>query len=290
MECLELRIPPLPQWLTVGHAFWHIGEQHINRSFDVYDVLFVKQGVIFMAEEGKQYEIREGNMLVLEPNRRHWGYRATDEETELYWVHFKHQSPIRTLSSEDIHWSYLLKQGTDQDETPGEQYMYIPKFIRMDLTPLLPIMNRMLELHASFSVGCALEQHMLLAQLLTMLQSKLHAKQTSRSASLSDQVIRFLLQTETEPFSAKRLEEELHFGFDYLSRCLKKHTGMTPLQYTQHIRMSKAKSLLEHTNLSVREIAEQVGIPDTNYFVRTFRKQAGMPPGAYRSIKQEKSG
>ena len=43
-----------------------------------------------------------------------------------------------------------------------------------------------------------------------------------------------------------------------------------------------AVSLLEHRDLSVTEIAFQLGYSETSNFTRTFRKTAGCPPSAYR--------
>jgi YesN/AraC family two-component response regulator len=80
--------------------------------------------------------------------------------------------------------------------------------------------------------------------------------------------------------------KELHLNFDYLARCLKKHTGMSPIQYVQYQRIEKAKALLLQSNDTVPNIAEQIGIMDYNYFIRLFRKQSGLTPGAYRQNKQ----
>lgn len=44
MLCLEFPIPPLPQFVTVGHAVWSPGDRHFARTFNVYDLLLVKRG------------------------------------------------------------------------------------------------------------------------------------------------------------------------------------------------------------------------------------------------------
>jgi AraC-type DNA-binding domain-containing proteins len=75
------------------------------------------------------------------------------------------------------------------------------------------------------------------------------------------------------------------FSSYYLARCLKKYTGMSPLQYLHHLQVKRAKSLLENTGLSVAEIGRQVGIDNVNYFIRMFRKQTGMTPGQYRTAR-----
>ena len=36
--CLEFAIPPLPQFVTAGHAVWKPGDRHFARTFGVYDL------------------------------------------------------------------------------------------------------------------------------------------------------------------------------------------------------------------------------------------------------------
>ncbi len=127
MKCLELAIPPLPSLVTVGHAMWLPGNCHFERSFDVYDVIFVKSGAMYMREDREEYVIRGGQLLVLEPGKTHAGSAPCTEETEVYWVHFKHAAALRRLDAKDIPWSAVLPQGRDSDTKPSDQTMYLPK-------------------------------------------------------------------------------------------------------------------------------------------------------------------
>ncbi len=68
----------------------------------------------------------------------------------------------------------------------------------------------------------------------------------------------------------------------YINR-FKKETGMTPNQFLCDYRIQKAKRLLRTTQHTVQQIADEVGIPDANYFVKCFRKITGVTPTVYRS-------
>ena len=285
MNCLELTIPPLPQLVTIGHSIWSPGQQHLSRSFKVYDMLFVMKGILYMSEDDVPYEITEGSMLVLEPNRLHVGHRPCEEETEIYWLHLAHSTPVRTMDSGQIPWSIPLTKGSNVDVTPHQQVMYIPKFTSLHTPSILPFLQRMMELNQSLSPATSLPLQLQLADLLTELQTTMRLQYAPRSRILCDQTIDYLQQHLTRPFDAKHMEETLHFHFDYLARCLKKYTGLSPLQYLHELQINKAKSLLENTGLSVSEIGVQVGIENTNYFIRLFRKKMGMTPGQYRIIR-----
>lgn len=59
-------------------------------------------------------------------------------------------------------------------------------------------------------------------------------------------------------------------------------TGLKPTQYCQHLRVGKARELLELTKGTVDHIAWSVGYRDPAAFRATFRKITGMAPSEYR--------
>ena len=67
-----------------------------------------------------------------------------------------------------------------------------------------------------------------------------------------------------------------------LNKLFNSQIGMGFVKYVNAKRMEYAKELLTTTELSVKEIAGMAGIPDDNYFSRTFRKYTGMSPSEYR--------
>lgn len=61
-----------------------------------------------------------------------------------------------------------------------------------------------------------------------------------------------------------------------------KATGLTPIQYVQHLRIDHAKRWLERSTIAVDEISWKVGYEDPAFFRRLFKRLTGMTPGAYR--------
>ncbi len=59
-------------------------------------------------------------------------------------------------------------------------------------------------------------------------------------------------------------------------------TGYAPLRYLNHLRMQRAVQLLDTTNLSIKEISEQLGFSDQFYFSRAFSKMHGHAPSEHR--------
>ncbi len=75
------------------------------------------------------------------------------------------------------------------------------------------------------------------------------------------------------------------FGYHpfYVSNKLKECKGVTLRQYIINYRMKLAKRLLELTDKSVGEIAEEAGFKDASYFTKSFKASFGMTPKDYRN-------
>ena len=72
--------------------------------------------------------------------------------------------------------------------------------------------------------------------------------------------------------------ELLNINPSYLSTLFKKETGQTLTEFVNRKRVEHAVYLLNSTNMQVQVIAQQCGIPDVNYFSKTFKKFTGKSP------------
>ena len=71
----------------------------------------------------------------------------------------------------------------------------------------------------------------------------------------------------------------------YLSRLFTKETGKNFVDYVNEVRIKKAKELLREDNYKYYEIAEMVGINDSHYFSKIFKKYTGITPSEYKREK-----
>jgi AraC-like DNA-binding protein len=281
---LEFTAPPYPLIAAVGCAVWRPGVIHAERVFEAYDLIVCAQGALYMEEEGRSYEMDAGKMLVLEAGKRHRGTRPTEEETEVYWIHFCHSPHLPPKLVDKQSWQQPLLARTDQDTEPRPAIIDIPKFADIDLRTIRPMLDEMVALHRTLTPYRSFELQLRFGQLLLQLQQGMRqGSPQSRSADLSEQVAAYLEERLHLPFDAEELERDLHYHFDYLARCLKQHTGMSPLQYRHHQQIERAKRLLAHTDEPLKRIGEQCGISDPNYFSRLFKRETSLTPGAYRN-------
>ena len=75
------------------------------------------------------------------------------------------------------------------------------------------------------------------------------------------------------------------FGYHpfYISRVLKERKGITLRQYIISYRLKAAKRMLELTDKSAAEIADETGFTDASYFAKSFKSAFGLTPKEYRN-------
>ena len=91
----------------------------------------------------------------------------------------------------------------------------------------------------------------------------------------------------TADLSLSALAKLLNVNSSYLSALFKKELGSTLTEHVSKRRVTYAKFLLETTNLQIQTIAQHCGIPDVNYFTRTFKRYTGVTPKEYRSAQHQ---
>jgi len=82
--------------------------------------------------------------------------------------------------------------------------------------------------------------------------------------------------------SVSYLAEKLNVSPDYLSGLLKSITGLTTQQHIHEKLIEKAKEMLSITNLSVSEIAYQLGFEHSQSFSKLFKTKTNPSPLAFR--------
>lgn len=85
-----------------------------------------------------------------------------------------------------------------------------------------------------------------------------------------------------EEVTLSGLAEIFHFSPQYLAKKFKEEYGTTIMNYLTQLRIEKAYSLLDHTELSIQEVASESGFENLNYFSKVFKKHTGITPSAYR--------
>lgn len=111
-------------------------------------------------------------------------------------------------------------------------------------------------------------------------QSSIKASTTSFDAV--NRVIDYINQNLDMQFTNKELADMANYHEYHLNRLFLQTTGLSIHKYILKQRIEEAKRLLQNTELSVSQIAEQIGFQNSAYFSNYFKSIIGMTPLQYR--------
>lgn len=275
-------VPPFPTFIKGGEAVFAKGKKHFRRTFTVFDLLYVKKGCLYMAEEGDFFEVKAGEYVILVPGREHYGNRECTEDTAFVWLHFTMDSH-GLVAKEEVDWHDLIRREATYVEA-AQYAFYIPQHARMKQSERMEqLLKEIVDLNEDSAPDSPLKQQLYFSEFLLQLQKQaLHIP--TASENVSAEAVRYIQTHYYEPFDMKRLAQSLRFHPDYITRCMQKTLGMSAVQYVNYYRLAKAKKKLAETNDTVDAIAKQVGFEDGAYFSRLFKKMEGITPTEYRRI------
>src|SRR5581483_1133133 len=99
--------------------------------------------------------------------------------------------------------------------------------------------------------------------------------------SLAEKITHFLDRELANQISVARLAEHCGTSERSLLRHFRAHYGRSPLGYIQHLRVERAKALLEATQLSFDEVVARCGYSDVPSFRKLFKRETSMTPADY---------
>ena len=106
---------------------------------------------------------------------------------------------------------------------------------------------------------------------------------TKENIENKNQVIRYIKEHFREKIVLEDIAKEFNYSVGHLCRKFKAEIGDSIVNYIIKYRISVAmKLLIERQELSIEEIAIDVGFNDVQFFDKTFKKLVGMTPGQYR--------
>ncbi|GAA3410729.1 helix-turn-helix transcriptional regulator [Paenibacillus hodogayensis] len=284
MEFIHFVAPPLPHYISSGMTRYEVGDCHPNRrAIEVFDLLAVCKGVLYIAEEEQSFEIRKGEFLILRPDAHHYGFKPCTETTEFYWAHFQ--------TTGEWHAGQEAWSGSKLDQP--EEGPFFRSIERFMLT--LPQYHRLSESLQVFDwleevsrpageedVAPQWKQQLLFQQMLYTLGNVDRPKWETPPRRLADSVAQFLRNRYADKIDHQVLKDAFHFHPVYITRCMRQVYGCTPLDYLNHYRIEQAKLLLKNSYMPIHQIAGETGFNSSSYFIRMFTQLTGGTPKHYR--------
>ena len=282
----------LPRVRMMGHIRYSQPWSHFSRSINEYVMYVIRDGEMYLRENGVDYHLKRGDFFLLEPGFQHEGYKKAS--CEYTYAHFTH--PCIKREENDASAMALLAEKRRQslisynldEEDPTDPITYLPKYFRLsggDYRSLL---------HTAVECYTAREEHYkrrtstyVHSFLLSVAHEHLLTEYQCRSNSLrkseviAEQLLNYLNHNYSRRITSRDIAEMYDVNFDYINRVFSNLTGSPIFSYINTLRIYNAKQLIATTDLKFTEIAYLVGIEDRYYFSKLFKKITGMSPTEY---------
>lgn len=92
--------------------------------------------------------------------------------------------------------------------------------------------------------------------------------------------VKYMHENYALPISIKQISSDLNMSEVNFCQYFKKITGITPKEYLTNLKLSKAKEMIRHTN--VTEAAFDLGYENISHFISLFKNKYGITPKQYQ--------
>ena len=257
----ELTVKPASLYLHIPPFVWKgdcVG--HIGRN-DLF--FFVLEGECFLHIDSQSFIVRPGQIAYL-PKGKMRAYTHASEKFSMYEMAFVARAD-------------------------GKELMQVLGLAESDFVVDIPDRQKMAELFEA-SARRELFQDPIYdiawcANLINIIKMYVEQRGKQRSSeSLSFKpVLEYMSENIDKTVKVEQLASLVYMQPTYFIRRFSKIFGLSPIAYFNRMKMYKAMGMLASTDIPIEKIARDIGITDTSYFARLFKKHSSVTPSEYRA-------
>ena len=100
-------------------------------------------------------------------------------------------------------------------------------------------------------------------------------------SDLINKTLHFIDKNYNQDLTLSEVASQIGVSYSYLSRKFKEECGQGFSDYLNKLRINKAKKMIAEGNNNIKEIVNQVGFNNYNYFFKVFKDLEGITPSEY---------
>jgi AraC-like DNA-binding protein len=268
----------------IGDSPLPVNDYRVPHWHDTYEIGYVRDGcgIIVMGQE--EYSFEPGQVYIINDLKPHMGY-TTGPPATLFVVHF-HPTIL------DDGWVGRMGQKAHVPFLP--HFGLSSPLIPMDdpITPqvrevLDSIREEALARETAWEIiigGLILKSVGLLARWLLKDTRMITEDHQQREALKRINPILHLIDVQfRDPISLADMAQVGHVSRSYCCELFQCALNTSPIAYRNTRRIAEARRLLKHSDLTVNEIALQVGFGTVQEFNRLFRRECDLTPSQFRA-------
>ena len=245
-----------------------------------WEIIYVDSGEVSCETEFKTLNIKAGDVIFHRPNTSHKTVCNGKKSATMFNVLFYCSSPSIELFKDSSFHMPQSAIGTLRELMDESARTY-------------KISEHPMVLRKDAPIGGEQMTKILLEKLLLILirEKESYGIKSFQSSSTSDtecglveEICEHMKNHIYGNLSLDDLTERFHFGKSFLCEQFKKNTGKSPINYYLDLKLSEAKRLLREGDMTITEIAENLGFESPEYFSRYFKKRVGHSPRDFKKM------
>lgn len=264
--------------------------EFLSNQFNVYlhwhnemEIIYVKSGCGKVYIDMNFYDIHCGDIIIINKEALHYLYNDTDTTLKYEAVIFD----LRLLQNSFL--DYCQVNFINPLIENNLKTTHIIKNSSIGYDEILYSVCKIIKSYNDGTFGFQLQIKGLLFNLFYELFNAGYIKRincdliynTNKIFKLKN-VIKYIYDNYNKPLPIKELAKIAGYSEYYFIRFFKSQTGKTCTNFINALRIEKSLELLSTTNLSITEIAFNVGYDDVSYFIKIFKRLTCNTPSNYR--------
>lgn len=232
-----------------------------------HSLWFITKGTGEVIINGKKNELSPGKLVVFTPGMICDKKTSDSEPLEFYFIRFSYSGAFEKKEK----WHF--KQS---EEMPFPLHgVYSIK----NSSGIVLLFEEITSLSKRRGALIALKQKIVFQELLLSFIQDFHSQIISKDTrQVIDETIDYISHHYNQAITLTDLANMAGLSKSHYSRLFKKNIGYSPIEYLTHLRIDRAKELLAHSEIRIKEVSQNVGYEDELYFSRIFKKIVGISP------------
>ena len=257
----------------------------VEHSHDFYELVIVTRGSAVHWLEGMEFPVTAGDVFLLQGRQRHYFHDRKDLDLiNVMYDPKKVALPENELRRMPGYCAMFMLEPTYR-----RQHRFASR-LHLKRVPLARVEQLVEEMECECAEKEPGYEVTLRAKLLEVMifLSRAYTETDTTEAEALLRVGNVIGALENGFYKDWKLDDLVgiaHMSRSNLMRIFRQATGQSPIEYLVRLRIQRAMELLRSTDLSITEIAMEVGFSDSNYFARQFRRALGESPRSFRAKK-----
>lgn len=278
------------EFAGIDFPFWAIKGKHTepfhSHTHDFIELEIVVDGTADHIVEGKKYQIKKGDVLVLLPGYVH----ELQNVNELVIYNFKFNLDKLILLDTDIEklsgfQTLFLYQPMNHYYNEYHSYMYLDD---SSLNEAILLCDLVLAEWNNRKEGYKWVIKSYFLALITYLSRNFSPNTSSSSYKAQDiiKTVSFIHENLNNKITLSQLSSMACLSERQYCRVFKEIYGVSPIDYVISCRLTLACKMMKNTKLSIQQISIACGFGDKVSFSRLFKNRFLITPGEYRKRLQ----